>query len=265
MVLSAQRVADAVRAWRWVPPDARSAATDEYELIGYPPGYGVPTQLTVRQPVQAPDGLLREVGRAAADWGRSSVGWWLDADAADPLSLAVRARPGRVAERVQVLAYDLTAGLPDLDVPADVEAGLVRDERTLRAADLVSREVWGGAEPSEDDTAERVRALSAEPAEQSTFVRAVCFVDGDPASTGGMTFADDVARLWGAATRPRWRGRGAYRAVLAERLALARRRDAAFALVSGRAETSAPILRRAGFADFGLRECYEVEVAELVR
>ncbi len=55
--------------------------------------------------------------------------------------------------------------------------------------------------------------------------------------------------------------RGAYRAVLAERLRLARAHGAALALTKGRVETSCPILLRAGFTDYGEERCYWLSLA----
>ena len=71
--------------------------------------------------------------------------------------------------------------------------------------------------------------------------------------------AGDVLRLWGAAVLPEARGTGVYRA---------RARPPApgrpatpgcrMALVKGRVETSAPVLRRAGFAAYGEERAYHV-------
>jgi hypothetical protein len=60
-----------------------------------------------------------------------------------------------------------------------------------------------------------------------------------------------VCRLWGGATHSDVRGRGAYRAVLAERLRRARAAGATLGLSLGRVETSAPILRGLGFTRYG--------------
>ena len=76
-------------------------------------------------------------------------------------------------------------------------------------------------------------------------------MDGAPAATGGCTRAGAVARLWGAGTRPDLRGRGAYRALVAHRIAVAHELGATLALVKGRVATSAPILRRLGFTAYG--------------
>jgi hypothetical protein len=43
-------------------------------------------------------------------------------------------------------------------------------------------------------------------------------------------------------------------------MAVARERDATLALVKGRVETSAPILRRAGFALYGEERCYRLDL-----
>ena len=85
-------------------------------------------------------------------------------------------------------------------------------------------------------------------------------VDGEPASSGGCTLDGEVAKLWGAVTLPEFRRRGGYRAVLAERLRLARDHGATLALVKGRVETSAPILARAGFTDYGEERCYWLSI-----
>ena len=81
-------------------------------------------------------------------------------------------------------------------------------------------------------------------------------IGSEPASAGGCTLRGEVAQLWGAVTLREYRRRGGYRAVLAERLRLAREHGAALALVKGRVETSRPILLRAGFADYGQERCY---------
>jgi hypothetical protein len=52
--------------------------------------------------------------------------------------------------------------------------------------------------------------------------RVLASVRGEPAAVGGCTLRGEVAQLWGAVTLREYRRRGAYRAVLAERLRLAR-------------------------------------------
>ena len=82
----------------------------------------------------------------------------------------------------------------------------------------------------------------------------------EPAAAAGCTLAGPAARLWGAATLPGWRGRGAYRAVLGERLAQAHWRGATLALVKGQVGAAGPILLGAGFTAYGRERCYTLPV-----
>ncbi|WP_341956597.1 hypothetical protein [Microbacterium sp. LWH13-1.2] len=96
--------------------------------------------------------------------------------------------------------------------------------------------------------------------EAGTHVRVLARLDGRAVSTGGCTIVDGFARLWGAATLEEARGRGAYRAVLAERLRVSASLGATTALVKGRTATSAPILARAGFTHYGDERAYLLRV-----
>ena len=184
-------------------------------------------------------------------WGLPGVAWWVSSATRPPdTEETLRARGGKQIDAVQILARELGGGLPDLGVPADVRVELVSDERTFRAASMVAvrglgeeRAHWRGARP-------RVRRGDPGPGDLVQLPRGG-LVGRQPASSGGCTLRGEVAKLWGAVTLREYRRRGSYRAVLAERLRLAREHGATLALVKGRAETSGPILLRAGFADYG--------------
>jgi GNAT superfamily N-acetyltransferase len=87
---------------------------------------------------------------------------------------------------------------------------------------------------------------------------AVAYIDGSPAGSGGVHIVGGVARLFGGGVVESARGQGVYRALLAARLAYGVAHGATMALVKGRAETSGPILRRAGFAVYGQELVYRV-------
>ena len=251
----------AVRAaaaeWVWVPPDAKQVLTSEYQLIAYPGHYQHPTQVAWSSAARPASEVVDEVLAQVGEWGRDSVYWWVrdDTGPADTETV-LRARGATLAESVQVLAYDLASGVPDLSPAGGPQAEIVRDERTLRASHLVSAEVW-------DDHRERTPAAIAdelsgvlESLESWSDFRIVVFADGEPAAGGGCGIVGEVARLWGAGTRPSFRGRGAYRALLAARMRIAQQHGATLALVKGRVETSGPILRRAGFTAYGEERSY---------
>jgi GNAT superfamily N-acetyltransferase len=255
----------AVRAaaaeWVWVPPDAKQVVTSEYQLIAYPAHYQHPTQVAWSSATRPAGEVIEEVLAHASAWGRDAVYWWVrdDTGPADT-EAALLARGATLAETVQVFAYDLASFVPEPSPADGPQAELVQDERTLRASHLVSAEVW-------DDHRERTPAAIAEELssvleslESWSEFRIVVFVDGQPAADGGCGIVGEVARLWGAGTRPAFRGRGAYRALLAARMRFAQQHGATLALVKGRVETSGPILRRAGFTPYGEERCYCVVV-----
>ena len=255
-----QRVLDAATLMEWQPDDAIEVRTDDYRLIRYPDWALAPSfpaaQVTRSRSGRPVGELVEEVLAYVRGWGLLGVAWWVSA-ASRPHDTEeqLRAQGGKRIDTVQILARELTEPLPELGVPADVSVELVGDERTFRMASQVTVRGWGRKEPDKAsgarDLAEALRDLAT-----WTNFRVLACVDGAPACTGGATLNDEVAKLWGAVTLPAFRRRGSYRAVLAERLRLARDHGAELALVQGRVETSGPILLRAGFTDYGEERCY---------
>ena len=258
-----EAVLAAAADWAWVPPDATEVRTDEYQLAAYPERYfSYPVCVLWSRSERPVDELIGEVGGHVRAWGHTEVHWDVSAATRPASTEAELLRRGAtLADTSQILGYDMTPGLPDLGEPAGVRAQIVRDEPQVRAGLLVWREVWGeGGEPAAADVERELADARRELANWSEF-RVVAFIGGEPAAFGGCTLAGGVARLWGAGTRPAFRGRGAYRAVLARRMAVARAHGATLALVKGRVETSAPILRRAGFRGYGEERTYRLALA----
>ena len=81
-------------------------------------------------------------------------------------------------------------------------------------------------------------------------------VNGEPAGAGGMTlFPPGGATINGGAVRPKFRGRGVYRALVAARLEIGRSSGVEGLCVWG-GEMSGPILARLGFEKVGWRRFY---------
>ena len=242
---------EAATAWVYVPDGAPTAITDEYALVGYPDTFAMPTQVARLRSRATPAELVDEVEQVAAGWGRTELAWWIDAGTT-PIGLEsyLQVQGATLAETVTVLAVDLTRPPPAFEVPSGVVARVADDRAALRTFGAVTAEGWEHGGPGEPDL-DRWLAEAGH-----GHVRVVGLVDGEPCATGGMTLVDDVARLWAGVTLPRYRGRGAYRAVLAERLRVARERGATIGLVKGRVSTSAPILRRLGFDVFDDERAY---------
>ena len=260
-----RRVLDAASAMEWCPDGAIEVLTDDYRLIRYPDwalDSAFPAaQVTRSHSERAAAEVIGEVAGRVRQWGRPGVAWWVSsATRPADTEAALLAAGGKQIDVVQILARELDGDDPGLPVPGDVSVELVDGERTFRAASAVAMRGWGRKEPASAararEYAEAVRDLAA----WSSF-RVLASVRGEPAAVGGCTLRGEVAQgktalLWGAVTLREYRRRGAYRAVLAERLRLARAHGATLALVKGRVETSVPILLRTGFADYGEERCY---------
>jgi GNAT superfamily N-acetyltransferase len=256
---TAQRVLAEAAAMEWCPDGAIEVRSDEYRLIRYPDWVVNPTfpaaHVTWSRTTRPLDEVIPEVTALVRGWALAGVAWWVS-PATEPSDTeeVLRAKGAIVTDEAQVLARELTPYEPPAELPANLTIELVRDECTFRAASDVTVKGWERPEP---DPAELARQLeeTLDDLERWSDFRVVAFVDGEPASTGGCTLAGQVAQLWGAVTLPAFRHRGAYRAILAERLRLARQHGADLALVKGRATTSAPILLRSGFTDYGQDRC----------
>ncbi len=261
---TAQRVLDAAAAMEFVPEGAIEVRTGDYRLVRHPdwalgPAVGA-AQVSWSRTARPIGEVIDEVAARVRGWGLPGVAWWVSA-ASQPAGTgeALRARGAGLIDAMQVLARELGGDLAQPNRPSGVAVELVRDERTFRAASAVSVQGWGSVQPDEAGIARQLEQVRQDLATWSSF-RVVAIVDDEPVSTGGCTLTGEVALLWGAITLPASRGHGSYRAVLTERLRLARAHGATLVMAKGRALASGPILLRAGFADYGEERCFWLPV-----
>lgn len=156
---------------------------------------------------------------------------------------------------VMVLPIDATINAPVVD-GLELRDGLA-DRETYRSVDAVNTEAFTGAilvdDPERDAMRERRRLDNIAYASRRVIFATV---DGEPAGSAGLNlFPPDGATLNGGAVRPKFRGRGVYRALLAARLDMAREAGVAGVSVWG-GPMSAPILERLGFQTVGWRRFY---------
>lgn len=243
-------------AWSWVPDDARSVRTEEYLVVAQPDYATAHTRARVFCSDRDAAEVVDEVHEVVRGFGRERV-WWMVSDATRPRSLEAELvrRGGEVVERMDVLALPLDRtradlGLPDLADAGDVTVTRVLDEASLRQALAIEAAAFDWPDPTEAPVRADLAELEQGRADDSVG-RVLAFVDGRPASTGGWRLTADVCRLWGGATHPDLRGRGAYRAMLRERLRVTAAAGANLGLTHARVDTSSPILRRVGFTRYG--------------
>lgn len=199
--------------------------------------------------------------RAAIAPRHLPVMWTLDPETEPPDFADHLARHGvqpdpRDAEvAVMVLPIDATvkaqkiAGLEVVDALADLDR--------FRSADAVNTEAFKS--PIRDD---ETQLIAMQERRRLNFLAAgnrrllLALVDGEPAGSAGLgLFPPAAAILNGGAVRPKFRGRGLYRALVAARLAIARDEGVDGLCVWG-GHMSAPILFRLGFEKVGWRRFY---------
>ena len=258
MTLAAEDVLARAAEWIWVPRFARDLLTPEYRVVAFPDYFAEPTEALpiAFDSVRDPQVVVDDVLEAVAVLGRDQVAVMGLGDLTSPAGLEEHlvARGAVLCETLAVLALALPDGIVDLDAPGGVEVREVRDLDTLRDWDRIGVEVFGGTLRTEQELRTGLeRTDGRDP-------MLVAYRDGVATGTGGFTVAGDVLRLWGGAVLPQARGTGVYRALLGHRLRAGRDRGCRMALVKGRVETSAPILRRAGFTAFGEERAYRLAV-----
>jgi GNAT superfamily N-acetyltransferase len=190
---------------------------------------------TVEQTLAEVRALLRELGREGAEWelGESSTPPGL---VEELLALGLRrieADPVTIGMALQ--------GRPSWETPAGVAARRVTDVDELVRAREVQHVAFG-------DTRRVDRQRAADDFERegidgSTFL---AWVDGEPAAAGYAAYTPHGLILFGGATLPEARGRGAYRALVAARADEATDRGTPL-LVTHAGQMSRPILERLGF------------------
>ena len=241
--------------WLWVPE-----GTEVHEVPGgrllVRPAYLSHRTFTVGTP--PPGQEQQAIDRAIAlvrKHGLPHVRWALaDRPENAAFAAALRDRGATVVETLDRLAWEPQPVPPP---PPEVLVRPVLDETAARALSRVDEVVFEDVPVSE----ERLPGLVAECVTELSRReggRFVAWLDGEAVGSGGLSMAGEVARLWGGATLPHSRRRGVYAAVLAERLRVAVEWGATLALVKGRIDTSAPILRRSGFRPHGRELTYEL-------
>jgi hypothetical protein len=259
MSLSVEEVLAEAAAWVWVPEDAEEHRADDYWLIAYPPHFAEPTVVTRIESERPSDELVDVVLSAAAEMGRDDVVFRGLGESTRPhdLEATLLARGAELVETVAVMALDLRVPRPSLDAPTDVVVRQVLDIDDLRELDRIDVGVFGG----KHQTAEQLAVAFARLAAQLDSPNFLAWRGGVAVGSAGHTVAGDVLRLWGGACVPEARHTGVYRALLDHRLRAGEALGCRMALVKGRVATSAPVLRRAGFVEYGAERSYLLRTA----
>ncbi len=180
-------------------------------------------------------------------WGLPEIWWWIDSTTPPAVEESLLARGGEVCDAYQLLALELDDSWLDRGASGQgLTVSLVHDRVTFDDAIQVEIKGWNRPQP-DDSIIDDLYNETLSDLETWNGYAVVAYLHNTPVAVGRARLFGAVARLSGAVTLRTSRGRGAYHAVLKERLRLAREHGATLALTRARPDSSAPILRRAGF------------------
>jgi GNAT superfamily N-acetyltransferase len=182
-------------------------------------------------------GLLRAKGRTACTWEVGSH--------ATPEGLVDRLLAlGLVDDQPTALAIGMVLTEPPAQGPADVEVRRAESPADYLASEQIAAVAFGQPVPTEP------RPRDDDP----NNVVYVAYSDGKPVARASGSFGEHGVTLFGGATLPEARGRGAYRALVAARWDDAVARGTPI-LVTQAGPMSRPILAQLGF-----REVCEIRI-----
>lgn len=243
--------------WVWIPRDSDQEKS-HLQLVRYPERFGGGVRGSQVDSTSDAAAVLEHAIDRTRSWGESQLTFWTNASDRPDLEDELLHRGAEHIDTVSVFA--LAIDELDIDVPDDATAEIVRTLDQVREVDSINVPVWKQS-PLDDEGLHTELDEVTSAFASGEGLRVLGRLDGEAVSTGGSTIVDGFARLWGAATLEKARGRGAYRAVLAERLRASAELGATTALVKGRIATSAPILTRVGFANYGDERAYRLNVS----
>lgn len=121
-----------------------------------------------------------------------------------------------VHETIDICGYSLDHALPVDPLAQGAAVRPVHTRDDVAQFERTSAQAWGYPPPSEEDIDKTFA--------DSTAGHFIGCWHGTPAGAGGYTLVGDVARFWGTAVVPEFRGRGVYRALVHARMTDARNR-----------------------------------------
>jgi hypothetical protein len=243
-----EEIAAAFADWVWVPDGSDVWEVPGGRLVRFPAYIGRRMHVVASPPAGTERDALATVLDRCRELDESEVRWHVgDRPATAVLRDLLRERGAEVEETLDQLAF---TGTPPTPEPGDLVVRPVLDEEGARALDHVDHVVFDEKPASEERLRDAVEEYLTQ-WEARTDARYVAWRGATPLGSGGLSRAGSVLRLWGGATLPEARRQGVYAAVLRERLRQGWEWGTTLALVRGRIETSAPLLRRTGFRRVG--------------
>jgi RimJ/RimL family protein N-acetyltransferase len=166
-------------------------------------------------------------------------------------------RPDPTAPEVAVMVLPVESLIESPHIAGLEFRDALADAESFRSADAVNAEAFGaarrGVTPEQAAAQERRRHDQIAAGNRRVLLATI---DGEPAGSSGLTlYPPHGGQINGGAVREKFRGRGIYRAMVAERLRMAREAAVPGLSVWG-GPMSRPILEKLGFVKVGWRRFY---------
>ncbi len=183
------------------------------------------------------------------------VSRWIVTDTVDRAPLHAALRDGGYTPAVHHEARIARVATSRIRSGGDFSVRRVDSMDSLRQQAWVMDMAFGNAIPvTEESLRKDLHYCTGPEARTHRFVAYEAGESGEmPISGGGMTVYPELGfgLLWGGGTIETARGKGAYSAVLAARIEMARKLGIAYVGLYARSDTSAPIVARQGFERWG--------------
>lgn len=255
---TAERIWDAVDAWRWIPPSATKVVTDAYELAVTPGSYALTYVYGFHadDPARV-DERLDDLQKQIKALGGTGARFVVTSRSGPPdLLERLQRRDYRVVEEADVLAWELRdeegrLRLPEFPPPSGISIGEVVTDPEYEKFTELGATVFGDPPPSVESRKGLLAEFHRKVREEGHSERFLAWDGPSPIGRAGLELAGPVARFWGTGVLSEYRRRGVYGALVRARCESAADRGAEIALVAARVGTSGPILKRHGFEPVG--------------
>jgi GNAT superfamily N-acetyltransferase len=237
-------------------------ATPRYQITLQPdfPVPGPNSVSFIRCSSDEADDVIREARATIAPY-RLPVMWILDPGTEPPGFAEHLARLGILPDphgfEFAALVLPIDATMDGPAVPGLEFLDPLADLATFRKMDAVAAEAFQAGAPGDDP-----QTIAMQERRRRNFIAAgnrrflLATIDSEPAGASNVAlFPPTAATVNGGSVRPKFRGRGIYRAMVAERLRIAREAGVE-GLVVWAGDMSGPILEKLGFQKVGWRRFY---------
>lgn len=263
---TAERIWDAVDAWRWIPPSATRESTDEYELAVTPGSYALTYVYGFHvSDTERVDDRLDALRKRIEALGGTGARFQLT-PRSRPSDLAERlVRHGyHAAEEAEVLVWELRDAMGGLHLPGFPSAEGVSVREIDTDSDFgkfveLGTITFGDPAPSAESLSGFASEFHRKVRHDGHSDRFLASDGPTPIGRAGMEIVGPVAHFWGTGVLAEHRRRGVYGQLVRARCESAASRGAEIALVTARVGTSGPILKRHGFYPVGSVRIFEAQ------